>query len=145
MALDNELNSVRPSSFAWSCWFEHVGITVEEVEGTGQSVGVAEAEGVTRLAMLTSVGTAEGVMIGLAGPVTTTQSGPHLAWVPLQHMVNSSNTRSTMSMMRLGNMASLTSMLRRHMMHLMVCMALPWGLLRQVGAHMGSTAPTWAK
>lgn len=118
-------------------------------EETDQSAGVAEAEAVPSLALLTSIGTPEEAMIGLAGLVTATLLDPHQAWLPHQCLLSSSSSsssmRSMMNTMRLGAMKSLTFMPHRHMTHPMGCMAQPWVQLLRVGAHMASTALTWAR
>lgn len=117
-------------------------------EETDQSAGVAEAEAVPSLALLTSIGTPEEAMIGLAGLVTATLLDPHQAWLPHQCLLSSSRSssmRSMMNTMRLGAMKSLTFMPHRHMTHPMGCMAQPWVQLLRVGAHMASTALTWAR
>ncbi len=117
-------------------------------EETDQSAGVAEAEAVPSLALLTSIGTPEEAMIGLAGLVTATLLDPHQAWLPHQCLLSSSRSssmRSMMNTMRLGAMKSLTFMPHRHMTHPMGCMAQPWVQLLRVGAHMASMALTWAR
>ena len=125
------------------------GILVRVAEETDQSAGVAEAEAVPSLAPLTSTGTPEEAMIGLAGLVTATLSDPHLAWLLHQCLLSSSSSSSSMrsmvNMMRQGAMKSLIFMPHRHMMHPMGCMAPPWVQLLRVGGHMASMALTWAR
>lgn len=119
---------------------------VRVVEEKGQSAGVAEAEVVPSMALLTST---EGLMIALTGLVTATLSDPHLAWLPhpclLSSSSSSSSTRSMMNTMRQAAMKSLTFMPHRHMTHPMGCMALLWVQLLRVGDHMASMALTWAR
>ena len=117
---------------------------MEVVEGKGLIAGnVLEVE-----AVLTSAGTPEMLMIGLADLATTMRLDPHLAWPLLQRTISisrSSSLKSMMNMKKLVDMKSQTSTHHKHMMHHMAYMGLPWELLQLLLARMASMALTWAK
>ncbi len=126
------------------------GSLVRVVEETDQIAGVAEAEVVLSLALLTLTETPEEGMIGLTGLVTATLSDPHPAWLPRLCLLSSSSSssssmRSMMNSRRQGAMRSLTFMPHRRMTHPMGCMALLWVQLLRVGGRMASMALTWAR